>query len=224
MTEEIERLTADVLSSRKYAQIVPGLVQRLVEEELAKGRKTKEVVKAVRNKLHQVGGAYLSGTMDYPLWLSELRAVQHSGEFKQVCQMVMSQHASTLERLPILNEFYPRIFELLPPIGSILDVACGLNPLALPWMPLWPEVTYYACDMYADMINFLNPYFARIPVDGFAEMRDVAVEGTGVLVDVGGGVSARESGGSVEVGVGVNVTATAATVDIGVGLKKATTW
>lgn len=174
MNDQIERLTTEVLSSRKYAQIEPGLAARLVAEELAKGRKAKEVVKVVRNKLHQVGGAYLSGRMAYQSWLGELRKNKSTQEFKSVCRKIMEQHASTRERLNILDDFYPQILGLLPPIGSVLDVACGLNPLAIAWMPLWPEITYYACDMYTDMVEFLNAFFAIIPTDGFAQVCDVA--------------------------------------------------
>jgi len=173
MIDQIERLTAEVLSSRKYAQIEPGLAARLVAEELAKGRKATEVVKAVRNKLHQVGGAYLTGRMTYQSWLDELKAARDPQEFKQVCRMILGQHASTRERLPILEQIYAELFKLLPPISSVLDAACGLNPLSIPWMPLNPEVAYTACDIYADMIDFLNAYFALIPQDGKAEVCDI---------------------------------------------------
>lgn len=184
MNDEVERLTAEVLSSRKYAQIEPGLAARLVTEELAKGRKAKEVVKAVRNKLHQVGGAYLSGRMAYQSWLGELKAANDPQEFKQVCREILGQHASTRERLPILDHIYVELFKLLPPVGSVLDAACGLNPLAIPWMPLKPEAAYYACDIYADMVDFLNAYFALIPQDGRAEVCDIAAGPPSRTVDL----------------------------------------
>lgn len=184
MSDEIERLTAEVLSSRKYAQIEPGLAARLVAEELAKGRKAKEVVKAVRNKLHQVGGAYLSGRMAYQSWLDELNAANNPEEFKQVCRMILGQHASTRERLPVLDRIYAEIFSLLPPIKSVLDAACGLNPLTIPWMALQPDARYYACDIYADMVDFLNAYFALIPQEGKAQLCDVAAEPPSQAVDL----------------------------------------
>ena len=174
MDDQIAELSSEVLKSRKYAQIEPGLVSRLVGEELAKGRKPKEVVKNVRSKLHQVGGAYLDTSLDYDRWLDELRAAQNSAEFKQVCRTIMSSHASTRERLPILDDFYRQIFGLLPPVGSLLDVACGLNPLAAPWMRMDASMVYHACDMYADMVAFLNAYFKIVPVDGSAKLCDVA--------------------------------------------------
>ena len=35
----------------------------------------------------------------------------------------------------------------------ILDLACGLNPLAAAWMPLAPGATYHAVDVYQDMVS-----------------------------------------------------------------------
>ena len=48
----------------------------------------------------------------------------------------MGYHSSTRERLPILEQFYARALADIPPARVVLDLACGLNPLALAWMPL----------------------------------------------------------------------------------------
>src|SRR5262249_35063568 len=93
--------------------------------------------------------------------------------FRAACLRVMHHHASTRERLPILNEFCTTIFAALPPVRSVLDVACGLNPLAIPWMPLTADATYIACDIYEDMADFLNGFFPLAGVQGRAEACDV---------------------------------------------------
>jgi len=64
----------------------------------------------------------------------------------------------------------------MPLIRSVLDVACGLNPLAQPWMPLAPGAAYYACDIYADMIAFLNDYFRLTGVPGQAQVCDLVAD------------------------------------------------
>jgi len=156
-------------------------------QELAKGRKHKETLKATKNKLHQVGGAYLESKLEYDAWLSDLQAVAASSDqqaLKAACEEVMGQHASTRERLPILEEFYTTIFAELPQIQSVLDLACGLNPLALPWMPLAPDAAYYACDIYTDMIAFLNSYLELMPVKGEAWACDVVTEPPNQKVDL----------------------------------------
>jgi len=175
MDEQLEQLVSEVLSSSKYAHIVPGLVARIGAAELDKGRKLKDAVKATKNKLHQVGGAYQKIAPNYAGWLAELSSTTHDqAQFKAACRAIMSNHASTYERLPILDQFYAQIFSLLPPVHTVLDVACGLNPMALPWMNLAPAATYRACDMYADMIDFVAKFMNLLPVHGQAEVCDVA--------------------------------------------------
>ncbi len=96
----------------------------------------------------------------------------------------MGAHASTKERLPILDEIYTGIFKLLPPVRSVLDAACGLNPLALPWMPLGADARYYACDIYADMAAFLNGFFELVPQAGRASVCDLAASSPDQRVDL----------------------------------------
>jgi 16S rRNA (guanine(1405)-N(7))-methyltransferase len=174
MDEQLVRLVEEVTRSTKYAHTAPELVARIGASELAKGRKFKQAIKAVKNKLHQVGGAYQNKPPDYSNWLEDLRTFADDPEaFRQACRRVMGFHASTSERLPILSQFYKNIFDSLPLVNSVLDVACGLNPLALPWMPLEAEVRYFACDMYTDMVEFLRGALALLPVVGQAAVCDV---------------------------------------------------
>ena len=184
MDEALERLVSEVLHSSKYAQIAPGLVARIGAAELGKGRKFKEAVKATKNKLHQVGGAYLTSALNYDSWLAELRQTPDADSLKQVCSMVMGKHASTRERLPFLKEFYSQIFSYLPPPESILDVACGLNPLSIPWMPLAPGTRYLACDIYADMVAFVGEFIKILPMDGQTQVCDVIASPPDAAVDL----------------------------------------
>src|SRR5262249_25442184 len=43
-----------------------------------------------------------------------------------------------------------------------------------PWMPLAPEAEYDACDIYEDLIDFVNELLPLIGVRGRAEVADVA--------------------------------------------------
>jgi 16S rRNA (guanine(1405)-N(7))-methyltransferase len=92
---------------------------------------------------------------------------------REACTRLMRLHASTRERLCILDQFYATILADLAPIRSVLDVACGLNPLAIPWMPLTGEAEYFACDIYADLVGFLNEFLAFTRLRGGAQVVDV---------------------------------------------------
>src|SRR5216110_939762 len=175
-SDHLEKLIEMVLTSSKYKDVSPDLIRSIGLRELAKRSSTKEAVKATKNKLHQVGGAYLTDKEDYTGWLNELERLFHSGNqdaFRAYVKQVMSYHASTRERLPILDQFYTTILADLPPIHRILDVACGFNPLALPWMPLDKPVEYYACDIYKDMLNFLDNFMSLLQIQGQAQVCDI---------------------------------------------------
>jgi 16S rRNA (guanine(1405)-N(7))-methyltransferase len=183
--ETLERLVAAVREGAKYREIAPGLVRAVGARELAKGRGLREAVKATRNKLHQAVGAYLDGEPRYDRWLPDLAAAYNTGnlaEIRRASMAVMRHHASTRERLPILDEFYGAIFRRLPPIRRVLDVACGLNPLALPWMSLAANAEYLACDVDAAMVSFLNEAFALAPISAgyppqrVATVRDIVAD------------------------------------------------
>jgi 16S rRNA (guanine(1405)-N(7))-methyltransferase len=166
----------------------------------------RDAVKATKNKLHQVGGAYWDAA-DYAGWLDQLRSAakagsesrhsaspaknagrstgsaerssgergtEYRGELRRICWEAMKHHSSTRERLLILDQFYTRTLAGLPPPQVVLDIACGLNPLAISWMPFPPDVEYYAYDMYDDLANFLNAFMGIAGVQGHAEACDVS--------------------------------------------------
>jgi 16S rRNA (guanine(1405)-N(7))-methyltransferase len=185
--DQLEKLVATVLNSTKYKDVSHDLIRSIGLRELAKRSSVKEAVKATKNKLHQVGGAYLTDKEDYSRWLNELERLYHSGNqdaFLTYVQKVMSYHASIRERLPILDQFYTTILADLPPIHRILDLACGFNPLALPWMPLSQPVEYYAYDIYKDMLDFLNNFMSLIQVPGQARVCDIIQSCPTTPVDV----------------------------------------
>ncbi len=172
----LDRLVTAVLASAKYRHVCADLIRGIGARELAKGRSLKESIKATKNALHQAGGAYQPRPIDYAAALADLRAARDTGDparWRAACAQVMSQHASTHERLPILDRFYPVLLADLGPIRSVLDLACGLNPLALPWMPLAVDAEYYACDIYGDMVGFLNEFLALAGRSGHAEAVDL---------------------------------------------------
>lgn len=184
MDTRLDDLVAQVRASGKYAQVNAGLVHRIGAAELAKRGSLKEAVKATKNKLHQVAGMFAEEKPAYRTWLEELRQTSGVSETPEVLASIMSYHASTRERLPILDPFYATIFAGLHPIHSVLDVACGLNPLAIPWMELAPGATYHAVDIYDDMMGFLQSAFDVMGVKGKAESRDVVADCPDDAVDV----------------------------------------
>jgi len=169
----LDDLVTAVRASAKYAHLSSELIRRVGAQELAARRGAKEAIKATKNKLHQVGAAYMPQRMHYARWLQELQEARQEGRMEEACQRIMRAHTSTAERLPILAEFYAATLRRVAPVRSVLDLACGLNPLAIPWMPLAPAAQYAAYDIYEDLADFLQAFLALAGVAGSAQARDV---------------------------------------------------
>jgi 16S rRNA (guanine(1405)-N(7))-methyltransferase len=170
----LDTLVEKVAASPGYRGIARELIASVGMRELAKRRSLKEAVKATKSRLHQVAGAYFP-QQEYARWLAMLQeaSAQCREELKSACREVVRHHASTRERLPILDEFYTRTLGDLPPPRRVLDLGCGLNPLAIPWMPLAPDAEYRAYDVYPDLAVFLTACLPLLGVRGTAGVADL---------------------------------------------------
>ncbi len=177
--DPIDQAVDEILRSKKYREmdLCPDTVRDLLEREMGQQRNAKEALKAARQKLHNIVAPYL-GDPDYAAAGRDLEAAfaSRDGEaVKAACARILATHASTRERLSILDEFYPRIFEAVGKPASILDVACGLNPLTFPWMGLPAATHYYAYDIHGPRVAFLNHFFELAGLAPLAAARDVLV-------------------------------------------------
>lgn len=182
--DQLDQALATILAARKYRCIHPGLARDVAAAELAKGRTLKEAVKAAKSQLHQSAAAYIRRNLNYDDALHELKTTVAAAKrgpesapsadptVRALLRRLMAAHASTYERLPILDTLYPQLFQQLPSVRSVLDIACGLHPLARPWMPISPDVQYFAFDIFADQIDFLNRFFDAMGYAGAATQRN----------------------------------------------------
>jgi len=165
-----------ILKKARYREIQPGLIETLAAEELAKGRKLKDAIKAVSAKLHQAGAAYFTAQIDYRTWMDEVAKLPddiNNPRVKAFCLEHMQVHSSTQERLPIIEEFFHKTLASIAPVYSVLDLACGLNPLALPWMPLAGKALYYGYDIFGDMTGFLNQFINHFGIESSFKTSDI---------------------------------------------------
>ncbi|HPD14863.1 MAG TPA: 16S rRNA methyltransferase [Planctomycetota bacterium] len=203
----LDDLVAAVLATPKYRAVCPDTVRRLGAAELAKRSGPKAALKATKARLHQVFGAF-ERAPDYERLFGELAAARASGEaeaFRAACRAALNCHASTSERLPILGRFYAEVFALTGVPSRVLDLACGLHPLAIPWMGLPPEASYRACDLDGRAVGFLNrcgpllgrgfeAFHADILCSPPAEEADVAF-----LLKAAASLERQERGGALRV-------------------------
>jgi len=172
----LDQVVDAVRQKPKYSTICPGFINRIASQEIKKRRSYKEVVKFTCSKLHQVGGAYLKDRPDFAEWEKELGNLSteiRTDQVKQYCLEKMKAHASTRERIPILEDFFMHSLADLAPIHSILDLGCGLNVLALPWIPFAEDPIYQGLDIFQDLMDFSSKFLQHFHLRGRMQCADI---------------------------------------------------
>lgn len=177
--ERIASLADQILNQRQYRGLgIPHeTVQDLIHREEDAELNERTILKNVRRKMHHIVADYL-GDVDYEQaekWLEEAYAKPNKELIKETCTRIMGCHASTRERLAYLDNFYQTIFAACGIPGSILDLACGLNPFALPWMNLPPTTQYHAYDIHSPRVGLINRFFQLEQRPVLGEVQDVLV-------------------------------------------------
>jgi 16S rRNA (guanine(1405)-N(7))-methyltransferase len=165
----LDSVTESVRQSRRYGGLHEPLVRREAARalEIERGN-VRSAAKRTKRQLHQIFGAYLPHKPRYDKLLGPLEEAVAAGDsdrVREALRSAMALHSSTRERLSILDEMYSTIFERLGPVDSLLDAACGLNPLAAPWMGLPEGCRYLGFDIDATMIEFVGRCLELLRVD-----------------------------------------------------------
>ena len=183
---DVDDIVRAVLATRKYRDVCPDTVRRIANRELARRGDLKTALKETKSRLHQIYSAFELG-LDYDAVFGRLEAAYGLGAtagIKAACQEILHQHSSTRERWPILDTFYAEIWAITGVPSRLLDLGCGLNPLTLPWMHLPPGTRYFAFDIDASRIAFLNRFFALAGLPPLASWQDIVYQPPGVEADV----------------------------------------
>jgi 16S rRNA (guanine(1405)-N(7))-methyltransferase len=186
--KQLDQLVESILQNRKYRELdIPKeTVMDLIQREMDSGLDEKTMVKNVRKKMHNIIAPYL-GDPNYSeaiTWLETAYISKNTDAIKQTCIQILSQHASTRERVSYLKDFYQQLFNLIGKPGSILDLACGLNPISLPWMELPMETEYHAYDIHTPRVKFINQFLILAGRQPLAEVRDILVNPPALKADV----------------------------------------
>ena len=204
---DLDAVASSVAVSKKYRAICEDTIRRIAERELASHGDAKAATKATKRKLHQVYAAF-EQHLDYEEAYERLETAYRAGsdsEIRRACGQVLALHSSTRERLSILEPFYAAIFGLTGRPASILDLGCGLNPLALPWMDLGLDARYIALDIDADRIRFVNRYLALAGLQPLARCQDVLAHppeddaDLALLLKMSPSLERQEQGGTLRV-------------------------
>lgn len=167
--------------SRKYRDLdLPdAMLLDILEKADQKAGSVSDLDNRFRAKIHNIIAPYLD-TIDYPLETERLMKgpdllKDPEGE-KQWAESLLLRHASSKERMPFLQELYDTIWAEIGKPSSILDLACALDPLGLPYMNLPEATTYLAYDIHGPRIELLNAYFKLAHPQAQAIQQDIVVQ------------------------------------------------
>lgn len=170
--KEVARL---VLSSKARGHIPPSLAEGIARQELAKGFGEKEAVKRLKGRLHQLMLSFEPDAGKVSSLEERMRKNTDRDELKSLALEGLKLHSSTKERLCSMEEAYSFCFGGLRP-SSVLDLACGVNPLALPWMGLPEGVIYTAADASGLCGRLVMAFFAAWKANGSFTQTDLSVD------------------------------------------------
>ncbi len=172
----LEEVVEKIQLSKKYKYISEKTILELVKIELPKHKSEKNLIKAVKNRLHQVYGAFLSRKDTEKI--SKLLSTLESGgeDIRDIAKEILRLHQSTRERLDIYEELYREIFDVTGKPSSMMDLACGLNPFSIPYMNIDRHVDYYAYDIDSTVIENVNRFLGILGYPRLASVKDVLFE------------------------------------------------
>jgi 16S rRNA (guanine(1405)-N(7))-methyltransferase len=131
------------------------------------------MLKEIKANLHKLYSSYqTSKKFKREKYLNKLK--QNSKNIN-IINDILSTNISTKERLEDYQGLYKEIFSLTGKPKTIIDFACGLNPISFVYMDL-KELNYYAYDIDESDINFLNEFFKIEKTEEFkgsAEILDI---------------------------------------------------
>lgn len=175
LSATVEQIVAGVRQSRRYRDLDESVVRRCASQAALAHRRPADALKRTKRHLHQIYGAYLGTAPKYARLSERLRAARAEGReaLERELRKIMSLHASTRERVANVDRFYGALFERVGEVRSAIDLGCGLNPLAVPWMRLAPDAVYTAVDIDPSLVAFVGDCLDMLGVQARPLVGDV---------------------------------------------------
>jgi 16S rRNA (guanine(1405)-N(7))-methyltransferase len=174
MRSDPDQIVRELHAARKYRSVCEDTVGRVARWAAERYPDQKDAIKAAKRKLHQVFAAFLeSGKLDRLQAHVQQLPSPSDASFREACLALLGEHASTAERIPLLDELYPRLWAEVGRPRVLLDLACGYHPFAWPWFGLDAETVYRPSDIDLRLVAAVNLFLGHVGLPPTAEPRDV---------------------------------------------------
>jgi len=129
MNEREQKALEAILNSKNYRDICPDTVKRVFAGKLPLYKSLKEADKATRTALHGITGAFMTAE---EIHAAGKMAAEFAAGSEEALEKTLLLHSSTRERKDSWREMYAKVFGAMDAAPeSVIDLACGLNPIAL---------------------------------------------------------------------------------------------
>lgn len=163
---EKQAILNKIKEKKELSSIPDSFILPFVEKHTPKNKELKKsdiklIVSLVRSDLRRSTGMFQKS--GEKLWkLRESLAKENKVD------KLLETHLSTKERI----QFYPKLKEIIFNLNpkSILDLGCGLNPLAL----ASKEIKYYAVDIQQSDLDIVKQFFEKNNIHGKTINLDVS--------------------------------------------------
>ncbi len=181
MVEEILKIVDSIRSKKEFSSLDDDFVTEKVKTFLLQNRSLaeklvesgynvrsslyKQVVKEIRSSLREVYGVFQRASQEkkYSL-LERLSSAKGRNERLKIIYDLLSTHQSTFERKEHYKTVYHDLFKKIGAPKTILDLGCGLNPLAYNFIGSDPK--YFCCDISSEDMAFVQSFFDEEGIDG----------------------------------------------------------
>lgn len=168
-------LIEDLRKTRKYRDICDDTLQRVAIWASERQPRSAERLRAAKRKLHQIHGAFLQekDLAKVEQLVAAITPGISEDTLYSTCGQILHLHASTRERIQMLDQLFPELFATVGHIRVLLDCACGLNAFALPWMKLPRDTRYIGTDINNRLVTVVNDFFSRASLPAQALCHDL---------------------------------------------------
>ncbi len=173
-----EEIIGKIKTSKKYKNLSEEVIRQKTEQYIKSNPeyeryKEKKILKDIKAILYRVYGSFQAKSRN-KRW-AYLEELKKNPENLEIVDKILQTNKSTKERIEIYPELYEKIFLKTHNPKSILDLGCGLNPVALAYLPV-KNISYKAYDIDEEDIDFLNKFFSiyKDKIEGEARTLDIS--------------------------------------------------
>ncbi len=161
VARKLREFFSDISNYQYKEKILEKLSKSKNYKQFTKSKEHDFLIKNVRAELRKVYGAFI--LKEYEKKNKILKKLIDENDIDTHIEL-LKLHKSTNERLGHYKELYERIFENVKGKAVILDLACGLNPIANIFVRDKIK-KYYASDISSEDCKFLKEYFSKTRID-----------------------------------------------------------